>query len=361
MNFIDRYLPPSRFNSVLESLPKQFKLSVIGKSVLNQPIYGIKIGSGKTKVLMWSQMHGNESTTTKAIYDLILSLSDSGRSISVEGLTLYIIPQLNPDGAEAYTRLNSNAVDLNRDALDLSQPESKVLRKVFKDFKPDFCFNLHGQRTIFSAGRKGKTATVSFLAPAADPERSVTSARREAMQVIAAMSNQLQQSIPDQIGRFDDTFNHNCVGDYFSCEGIPTILFEAGHYSNDYNRNITRKFILEALEYAIDVIQNKTYLNFSVSEYLKIPENHQDYVDILCKNVTIKEGAKVFYNQEMAVQFIEELEGDKIKFQPSFHSFGDRIELLAHKTIDFQNSSSPSVFYFSQGENIDNEGFWPFH
>ena len=57
----------------------------------------------------------------------------------------------------------------------------------------------------------------------------------------------------------------------------------------------------------------------------------------------------------------EELEGDKIKFQPSFHSFGDRIELLAHKTIDFRNSSSPSVFYFSQGENIDNEGFWPFH
>jgi len=361
VNFIDRYLPPSRLNSVLKSLPKQFELSEIGKSVLNQPIYGIKIGSGKTKILMWSQMHGNESTTTKVIYDLILSLSDSESSISVERLTLYIIPQLNPDGAEAYTRLNANAVDLNRDALDLSQPESKVLRKVFEDFKPDFCFNLHGQRTIFSAGKKGKSATVSFLAPAADSESSVTSARKEAMLVIAAMNNQLQQSIPDQIGRFDDTFNHNCVGDYFSCEGVPTILFEAGHYSNDYNRNITRKFVLDALECAFDVIQNKIHLGYSVSDYIKIPQNHQDYVDILCKNVTIKYGTKVFYNQEMAVQFIEKLEGDKIKFHLSFHSFGDRIELLAHKTIDFEGSSRPLLFHFAQGENVDNEMFLGFY
>ena len=357
MDFIDRYLPPSRFNSFLKSLPKQFELSEIGKSVLNQPIYGIKIGSGKTKVLMWSQMHGNESTTTKVICDLILSLSDSGSSISDEGVSLYIIPQLNPDGAEAYSRLNANSVDLNRDALDLSQPESRVLRKVFEDFKPDFCFNLHGQRTIFSAGKKGKSATVSFLAPAADAESSVTSARKEAMQVIAAMNNQLQQSIPGQIGRFDDTFNHNCVGDYFSCEGVPTILFEAGHYSGDYNRNITRKFILDALKCAIDVIQSKNYLDYYISDYIKIPENHEDYVDILCKNVTVKEGGKVFYNQEMAVQFIEELEGDKIKFKPIFHSFGERIKLLAHKTIDFQDRSIPSMFHFTQGDNIDNEVF----
>ena len=357
MNFIDRYLPPSRFNSVLKSLPKQFELSEIGKSVLNQLIYGVKIGSGKTKILMWSQMHGNESTTTKVIYDLILSLSDSESSISVEGLTLYIIPQLNPDGAEAYTRLNANAVDLNRDALDLSQPESKVLRKVFEDFKPDFCFNLHGQRTIFSAGKKGKSATVSFLSPSADVNKCVTPARKVAMQVIGALNHRLQQSIPNQIGRFDDTYNQNCVGDYFSSEGIPTILFEAGHYLDDYNRNITRKFILEALEFAIVVIQNKTYLNYSISNYIKIPKNHQDYVDILCKNITIKTGDKVFYNQEMAVQFIEKLVDDKIKFQPSFHSFGDRIELLAHKIIDFQDISMPSVFLFAKGGNIDNEVF----
>ena len=50
---------------------------------------------------------------------------------------------VNPDGAKLYTRVNANEVDLNRDSVNLSQPESKVLRNVFEEFKPDYCFNLH--------------------------------------------------------------------------------------------------------------------------------------------------------------------------------------------------------------------------
>ena len=46
-----------------------------------------------------------------------------------------------------------------------------------------------------------------------------------------------------QVGRFDDAFNINCVGDYFQTQGTSTILFEAGHYQNDYSREKSRKFI----------------------------------------------------------------------------------------------------------------------
>ena len=56
---------------------------------------------------------------------------------------------LNPDGATLYTRANANAVDLNRDSQDLTQPARRVLRATFERFKPDYCFNLHDQRTIF--------------------------------------------------------------------------------------------------------------------------------------------------------------------------------------------------------------------
>ena len=45
----------------------------------------------------------------------------------IKNFTFYIIPQLNPDGAKLYTRNNFNDVDLNRDAIKLSQPESKCL------------------------------------------------------------------------------------------------------------------------------------------------------------------------------------------------------------------------------------------
>ena len=82
---------------------------------------------------MWSQMHGNETTTTKALIDCF-NLFESNNEFSntiLNSCTLYIIPILNPDGAEKYTRFNSNSVDLNRDAQNLSQAESKVLNKVF--------------------------------------------------------------------------------------------------------------------------------------------------------------------------------------------------------------------------------------
>jgi hypothetical protein len=38
----------------------------------------------------------------------------------------------------------------------------------------------------------------------------------------------LQRYIPGQIGRFDDSFN--LVLEYFQAMGVPTLLFEAGHF-----------------------------------------------------------------------------------------------------------------------------------
>ena len=142
----------------------------IGNSVKGKPIYAVTIGKGQKKILMWSQMHGNESTTTKALFDVLNTLTSNNPIVKhiINACTLYVIPILNPDGAEAYTRVNANAMDLNRDAQDLSQPESKVLRQAFMSFKPHFCYNLHGQRTIFSAGNTNNPATVSFLSPAQD-------------------------------------------------------------------------------------------------------------------------------------------------------------------------------------------------
>ena len=105
-------------------------------------------------------MHGNESPTTQSVFDLLRSLQ-ADKSL-LKTFQLSIIPILNPDGAKAYTRFNANQVDLNRDAIDLSQIESRVLRKEFDEFSPDYAFNLHDQRTIF--GVEAKPATLSLLA-----------------------------------------------------------------------------------------------------------------------------------------------------------------------------------------------------
>lgn len=246
-----RYVTHIMIAGFLDKLPTDFRVEVIGKSVLDNSIKAVKFGNGPLKILMWSQMHGNESTTTKASLDLFnfLSSTDTIATEIKEKCTLLIIPILNPDGALAYTRINANKVDLNRDAQDLSQPESIVLKKVYTEFKPDFCFNLHGQRTIFNVGTTPKPATISFLAPAYDEARNISPSRKVSMQLIVAMNNAVQEVIPNQVGRYDDGFNSNCVGDAFQMLNTPTILFEAGHYKNDYDREITRAHIF--MKYAI--------------------------------------------------------------------------------------------------------------
>lgn len=330
-----RYVTNEDIMRFLEKFPDSFKKNVIGYSVLKKPIFLLTLGNGSLKVFAWSQMHGNEGTTTKATLDLILWLmreSKDTKAILAE-ITLYIIPILNPDGAEAYTRFNANEVDLNRDAVHLTQPESKILRAVFEQIDPDFCFNLHDQRTIFSVGNTPCPATVSFLAPAEDSERTLTSTRKKAIQIIDKMIATLQLYIPGQVGRFDDSFNINCVGDMFTSLGKPTILFEAGHYQDDYEREETRKYIFLALISALQEISENEITGDAVEAYFTLPENEKRFFDILIKNFPFVEEDVVNEN-EIGVLFKENLENNSIFLFPYVEKIGNLQYAFGHKTVD---------------------------
>ncbi len=147
----ERYITNTDLENVLESLNKDiFKVAVAGKSVLQKNIYRVDFGTGNFKILLWSQMHGNETTTTKAVFNFLKSIHANSSLLTHFSFTF--LPILNPDGAEAFTRVNANKVDLNRDSVDLSQPESQLLRVVFNEVNPNLALNMHDQRSIFSAG-----------------------------------------------------------------------------------------------------------------------------------------------------------------------------------------------------------------
>ena len=348
-----RFLSPQKWDTLLKTLSFKLPTSVVGHSILKQPIYAHQIGKGPVKVLMWSQMHGNESTTTRALFDLFNHLHSPQGDELLKGLTLMIIPQLSPDGAGAYTRVNADGVDLNRDAQDLTQPESVALYSVFEHFAPHFCLNLHGQRTIFAAGKKGKPATLSFLSPAADKQRTLTNARIKAMQVIAAINKNLQADIPHQIGRYDDTFNPNCVGDRFTFLGVPTVLYEAGHYEMDYNRSFTKEMILKSLWVGLNSINTASYRDHSVDDYHKIPENRKDYVDIIVENIDIKTENGLFKNQELALQYKEEKKERSVLFTPICQSFSQKLDLRAHRRVRANEIFSFSTLNFSPNQSIE--------
>ena len=319
----------------IEPLLAKYETEVVGQSVLGKPIYKMQFGTGKTKILMWSQMHGNESTTTKALFDFINvvhSQTELGRKLQNQ-FTFCILPMLNPDGAELYTRENANAVDLNRDAQNLSQPESILLRNAFNEFNPNYCYNLHDQRTIFAAGNSRNPATVSFLAPAYNKNREVNDVRIKAMRVIVAMNNVLQELIPNQIGRFDDSFNLNCIGDTFQYLNSPTILFEAGHFPNDYEREITRKYIFIALVSGLQNFYENDIVHNGIEDYLKIPQNKVAFYDFVYKNIKIN-----YDNIEKCINFASQFKEVLVNGEIVFEAFISNIDTLenyfGHLEID---------------------------
>jgi hypothetical protein len=339
-----RYITLKDLEPLLEKLPTE----IIGTSVQGKPIYKYTVGSGKIRIFMWSQMHGNESTTTKALFDF-LNVLNSDDELGVKLLshfTFCILPMVNPDGAKLYTRENANKVDLNRDSVNLSQPESQLLRKTFDEFKPDFCYNLHDQRTIFGAGTTGNVATVSFLAPSFNENRDINDVRIKAMNVIVAMNNELQKHIPNQVGRFDDGFNLNCIGDMFTFLNVPTILFEAGHYQDDYYREFTRKMIFIALVSGLTDIYENDIVDNEIDVYLQIPQNNVVFYDFIYKNVKIN-----YDNKEIITNFAAQYKEELIDSNVQLNAYIVEVGELKGKFGHFQYNAH-KMKYFDEFDNI---------
>ncbi|WP_375238676.1 M14 family zinc carboxypeptidase [Aurantibacter sp.] len=326
-----RYISLNHIEDLIRSCAEFSELEFLGFSELNAPIYNLTFGNGPLKVLMWSQMHGNESTTTKAVMDLLNWLKQDNSIVKslLESLTISVIPMLNPDGAEAYTRINANKEDLNRDAQNLTQRESNVFNAYLNRFKPNFCFNLHGQRTIFSAGATNNPATLSFLAPAYNTDREINNIRKQSMRLIASVNEVLQTIISNQVGRYDDGFNVNCLGDTLTMLDIPTILFEAGHYKDDYNREEVRRFTFVAILEMLFSIKNNVQDNFNHELYFNIPENQKLFCDVLIQNALIKDEIC-----DIEIIFKEILINKELVFLPKVEKITKSSEKHAHYYLE---------------------------
>ncbi|GGK50676.1 peptidase M14 [Lutibacter litoralis] len=328
---------------LIKSLSSKFKTEIIGYSENNIPIYKISIGTGAIKILSWSQMHGNESTGTKALFDLFsfFERSDSDTTLKrisdviIKNCTLQFIVLLNPDGAIKFTRENINNIDLNRDAVAIKAVESKLLRSVLDEFNPKFCFNLHDQRSIFNVEGTSNPATISFLAPSEDVERTLTKGRKETMSVIVAMNALLQKFIPDHIGRYTDEFYPTATGDNFQKLGHNTILIEAGHFKNDYDREITRKYnfyaILQGLFY---MAMADNFLNYT--PYFNIPNNDTLFLDIIYTDLKIKNNDIVTI-EDVGIQFKFKVEDDKFVMYKSIEKQGDLSKYFSYNKINATN------------------------
>ncbi|WP_196886206.1 M14 metallopeptidase family protein [Aureivirga sp. CE67] len=316
-----------------------FKIENIGKSFEERDIYKVSFGTGSKKVLIWSQMHGNESTGTKALFDFYNFISNPGNLVELrdqllENCTFETIPMLNPDGAEVYTRVNAQNIDLNRDAVNLKGSESKILRTVLDNFNPKFCFNLHDQRTIFNVEGTENPATISFLAPSIDESRKLTEGRKETMSVIVSMNEFLQKIIPNHVGRYTDEFYPTATGDNFQKLGHNTILIEAGHFPEDYSREKTREFNFYSLVIGcMDIAISEIFNNFE--KYFTIPNNDDKFLDVIYENAKLNTEDEIIH-KEIGVLFTYNVKKSKLIKNQKIIELSNNHQKMAHKRINLQ-------------------------
>ncbi len=352
---------------LIEKLKHQNEYTVtkVGESVEHRDLNLISIGKGKTKIFLWSQMHGDESTATAALFDIFNFLSDpSNKQFCNELLskvTLYFLPMVNPDGAERFKRRNAYDIDLNRDASKLQTPEAKILKNVFDDLKAEFGFNLHDQSHRYSVGQSFRTAALSFLAPAFNYEKDVNNIRERAIQVIGNMYQALSLFIPGHIAKYSDDYEPRAFGDNFQKWGTSTILIESGGWNDDPEKQFLRKLNFIAILSAIKTIADESYKETSKDVYESIPFNDKYIFDVILRNVQIENGKEnIKVDIGINLDEIGDLDGKKFYFKSQVADLGDLSIFYSFKDIDLDGykiqrakTYSDKIFKLDELNHID--------
>lgn len=155
------------------AIPNYF---IFGKTVQQRDLAAWRFGSGSTLLMLVGGVHGGwESNTSELMNELIQHFQTTPQDI-LPGMSIMIIPVLNPDGASLGRvlegRFNGNNVDLNRNwgcgweatayfrsqevnpgNMPFSEPETIALSKLVSDIRPATVLFYHSAADgVFAGG-----------------------------------------------------------------------------------------------------------------------------------------------------------------------------------------------------------------
>ena len=305
----------------------------VGRSAEGRPLYLLRFGNGPRTVLLWSQMHGDESTATMALADVVRFLdgSDPRTQLWADSLTILMIPMLNPDGAARFRRHNVYGIDINRDARRLSTPEARTLKSVHTRFQPDFGFNLHDQNPRTRVDMNERTAAIALLAPAADEPDTDRAVAERAKHLAATLRDAAEAIVPGHVTRYDDSYNPRAFGDLVQQWGTSTVLIESGGWYDDPEKQVLRRTNFVLLARAFDAIATGGYLETPVTRYTMLPENGRSARDLVIRNATVVIPGLQPYRADIAVDVQD---GPIMRDEGSVVEIGDLGGVLARDEFE---------------------------
>lgn len=280
------------------------ELTTIGKSNQGRDIYLAKVGNGPKKVMFITQQHGNEPLGTEAALNVLKFLSTGNDKVKdiLSKVTVYIVPRVNVDGAEAKWRYNVDPTapkvsyaapgigyDINRwhwqnwedspyykkdNGLTFPNnpvPEIVAVLNAYKSIKPEWIVDLHHQGTYLNE-KDGDMIKTSILWPT-DPK-----AKPEAVELSKKMCSVIYSNLENygfsEVSLYDGGAYEGIARNSYGIAGSGSVLIEMrgqmdslGQKSSGY---LTRTFE-EAIMSLISATADGSLYNADISIAENIP------------------------------------------------------------------------------------------
>jgi murein tripeptide amidase MpaA len=237
------------FYRTLAASSPHVRMTEVGRSREGRPLHllvlsaaGVRApweahATGKPILFIGAQVHGDEPAGKEGLMLFARDLVHGHLRPLLDQMVFLLVPQINPDGAEAGTwgtRANASGYNLNRDYLRLDNPESRaVVEEVLVPWRPHVVVDAHelgGPPRVYDFYTWHPTNPHGPRAPAGLAGRVLIPAIVEALEsggyshIIYHTPGGLAQN--PEGGIFVPVYGRT-LNDYAGSQGMSTILFES--------------------------------------------------------------------------------------------------------------------------------------
>lgn len=284
----------------------------IGRSAQGRPLRMVRFGAGETKVLIWSQMHGDEPTGTMALADVLRLLAERADDPRIrrwsESLTILIVPVLNPDGAARYQRRNAQGVDMNRDGRTRISPEVRALLALREEHRPEYALELHNEDSKTRVGESDLMTGASLIAPTFDRAMGDSEARLAAKRLCVVIKKAIEPLLGEHIARFEEDYLADGLDTATQAAGTATVLFETGWWPMDPEMQFLRKVNFVGICAMLDALVGRAHEHMDLAEYEAIRRNDRRVFDVLLRGGAVVLPGAAPFKAELGLNFEDPLD-----------------------------------------------------
>lgn len=273
-------------------------LSRAGTTYEGRAIWTLKLGKGPLRILVWSRQHGNEPICTAGLlHALSYLLHKPGEKVVrdiLNGATILVLPMVNPDGVERFTRRNAMGIDVNRDARRGATPEGAALLLARDEFKPHVHFNLHDMGARKSTSTEGRLVALAFQAGPFDEWEGDNEVRLFAKRLCSRMTEAVGDYAYGHVTKYDARFMPTAFGDAMMGWGVASCLIESGGWFGPETPAFVTRLHYLALLAGLHAAASGSVYSANPALYDSLPlDTGRTYADLLLRGAVLADGSSM--------------------------------------------------------------------